>query len=103
MDNIFDEIQAVEDVIQQVENDFQPQGSKVQLVIDLSVVQPVGNVVLITVKPRFTAPRYTTRNSFPPKFSSNYYYYYYVGTKSDLRQITPSIYPCPASGFAVPL
>ena len=29
---------------------------------------------------------------------------YYVGTKSDLRQIeiTPSIYPCPASGLAVP-
>ena len=24
----------------------------------------------------------------------NYNYYYYVGTKSDLRQITPSIYPC---------
>ena len=27
---------------------------------------------------------------------------YYVRTKSDLRQITPSIYSCPASGFAVP-
>ena len=23
---------------------------------------------------------------------SDYYYYYYVGTKSDLRQITPSTY-----------